>query len=60
VSSPREEVLLAFGVNSLWDRGQANIKIQLTNRIALNPFAAKRLATVLSRVVTEYESRFGT
>ncbi|MDH4083959.1 MAG: DUF3467 domain-containing protein [Nitrospira sp.] len=59
VSSTREEVALAFGVNNVWDRGQANIQIQLTNRIVLNPFAAKRLATVLSRVVTEYESRFG-
>jgi hypothetical protein len=60
VSSTREEVALAFGVNNVWDRGQANIQIQLTNRIVLNPFAAKRLATVLSRVVTEYEARFGT
>ncbi len=59
VSSTREEVALAFGVNTVWDRGQANIQIQLTNRIVLHPFAAKRLATVLSRVVTECESRFG-
>ncbi len=60
VSSTREEVVLAFGVNNVWERGQANIQVQLTNRIVLNPFAAKRLAAVLTRVVTEYESRFGT
>lgn len=60
VSSTREEVVLAFGVNNVWERGEANIQVQLTNRIVLNPYAAKRLATVLARVVAEYESKFGT
>lgn len=60
VSSTREEVVLAFGVNNVWERGQANIQVQLTNRIVLNPYAAKRLAAVLNRVVAEYESTFGT
>ena len=59
VSSTREEVVLAFGVNNLWGRGQANMQVQMTNRIVLNPYAAKRLAIVLNRVVAEYESRFG-
>jgi hypothetical protein len=36
------------------------MQIQPTNRIVLNPFSAKRLANVLTRVVTEYETRFGT
>ena len=35
------------------------MQVQMTNRIVLNPYAAKRLATVLNRVVAEYESRFG-
>lgn len=60
VSSTREEVVLAFGVNNVWERGQANIQVQMTNRIVLNPYAAKRLAAVLNRVVAEYESKFGT
>ena len=60
VSSTREEMVLAFGVNNVWERGQANIQVQMTNRIVLNPYAAKRLATVLNRVVTEYELKFGT
>jgi hypothetical protein len=60
VSSTREEVALAFGMNTAWERGQTNIHVQLTNRIVLNPYAAKRLAAVLARVVHEYESRFGT
>lgn len=59
VSSTREEVVLAFGVNNVWERGQTNMQVQITNRIVLNPYAAKRLATVLNRVVAEYESRFG-
>jgi hypothetical protein len=59
VSSTREEVVLAFGVNNVWERSQTNIQVQLTNRIVLNPFAAKRLAAVLTRVVGQYESRFG-
>lgn len=60
VSSTREEVVLAFGVNNVWERGQTNIQVQLTNRIVLNPFTAKRLANMLTCVVTEYEARFGT
>ena len=52
--------MLAFGVNNVWERAQANIQVQLTNRIVLNPYAAKRLAVVLNRMVAEYESNFGT
>ena len=59
VSSTREEVALAFGVNNVWERAQANMQVQMTNRIVLTPYAAKRLASVLNRVVAEYESRFG-
>ena len=59
VSSTREEVVMAFGVNNVWERAQANIQVQLTNRIVLNPYAAKRLAAVLNLVVAEYESKFG-
>ncbi len=51
---------MAFGVNNVWEQGQANIQIQMTNRIVLNPYAAKRLNTVLTRVIAEYEAKFGT
>ena len=60
VSSTREEVVLAFGVNNGWERAQANQAIQLTSRIVLNPYAAKRLTGVLNRVLAEYESKFGS
>jgi hypothetical protein len=60
VASTREEMVLAFGVNNVWERGQENMQVQLMNRIVLNPHAAKRLAVVLNRVIAEYESKFGT
>jgi hypothetical protein len=60
VSSTREEVALAFGVNNVWEQGQATAQVQLTNRIVLNPYAAKRLAAILNHVMAEYESKFGT
>ena len=59
VSSTREEVVLVFGINQAWERGQAEVKIQLTDRIILSPFAAKRLAELLTNVMREYETRFG-
>jgi len=59
VSSTREEVVLLFGVNQAWNRGQQEVTIQLTDRIIISPFAAKRLSMVLAGVVKEYESRFG-
>ena len=60
VSSTREEVVLVFGINQAWERGQAEMHVQLTDRIILSPFAAKRLTSLLNNVVREYESRFGT
>ena len=60
VSSTREEVVLVFGINQAWERGQNEVQVQLTDRLILSPFAAKRLAQLLNNVVREYESRFGT
>ena len=60
VSSTREEVVLVFGVNQAWERGQGEIRVQLSDRIILSPFAAKRLAELLGNVIREYENRFGT
>jgi hypothetical protein len=59
-NSTREEVVLNFGVNNSWDRGQTDMQVDLTHRIVLSPFAAKRLAEVLQNLVKEYESRYGT
>ena len=59
VSSTREEVTLLFGVNQAWQNSQKELVVQLTDRIILSPFAAKRLAALLGTVVKEYETRFG-
>jgi hypothetical protein len=60
VTSTREEVVLLFGMNQAWNRGQKEVTIQLTDRIVISPYAAKRLSTLLGGIVKEYETRFGT
>ena len=59
VTSTREEVVLLFGMNQAWNRGQKEVTIQLTDRIIVSPYAAKRLGMLLDGVVREYEKRFG-
>ena len=59
VTSTREEVVMLFGINQAWNRGQKEVTIQLTDRIIISPYAAKRLAALLEGVVKEYENRFG-
>jgi Protein of unknown function (DUF3467) len=60
VQSTREQVDLFFGTNQTWNvAGNNQVAVDLTNRIILTPFAAKRLWTVLGGVLREYESRHG-
>lgn len=59
VTSTREEVVMLFGINQAWNRGQKEVTIQLTDRIIISPYAAKRLTMLLDGVMKEYESRFG-
>lgn len=59
VSSTREEVTMLFGTNQSWHTGQKELTVQLTDRIILNPFAAKRLSILLANIMKEYEARFG-
>jgi len=58
-TSTREEVVLNFGVNQNWERTPQEMEIELEHRIVLSPFAAKRLNQLLSKLVTEYETRYG-
>ncbi len=57
VSFTREEVVLLFGINEAWNRDQKEVKVRLSDRIILSPFAAKRLAALLGNAVREYETR---
>jgi hypothetical protein len=59
-TSTREEVTLFFGTNLTWNPGEAKeFNVRLSDRIVLNPFAAKRLWILLGAVLKEYETRFG-
>lgn len=60
VSSSREEVTLLFGTNQNWHAGQKELTVELSDRIILNPYAAKRMAVLLANTMAEYEKRFGT
>lgn len=59
VSSTKEEFNLLFGTNQSWTSSQQNLRIALSNRIILNPHAAKRLAKLLSSAVDQYEQKMG-
>ncbi len=59
VASTREEVVFLFGINQAWHAGQREIPVQLSDRVVMSPFAAKRLSVLLDNVLREYESRFG-
>ena len=59
-NTTREEVVLNFGVNQNWDRGQAaNLEVALEHRSILSPFAAKRLSDMLVKLIGEYAGRYG-
>ena len=60
VAGGREEIVLLFGMNQAWHAGQEEVKVHLTDRIVLSPFAAKRLSILLNNVIGDYEKRYGT
>ena len=59
VLGSREEITLLFGANQAWHAGQKEVKVLLSDRVVLNPYAAKRLSVLLERVLSEYETRYG-
>jgi hypothetical protein len=61
-TSTKEEVVLTFGVNQNWDLQQGvrgPMDVQLLHRIIMSPAAAKRFHDLLTRLLTEHESRHG-
>ena len=59
VLGTREEIMLLFGANQAWHGGQSQVTVALSDRIVLNPYAAKRLQLLLAQGLKEYENRFG-
>jgi len=59
-SSSREEVTVFFGSNLTWNPSKATkFHVKLTDRIILNPHAAKRLWILLGVILGQYAKRFG-
>jgi len=55
----REEVVLNFGVNEAWERTNKEMRIDLTHRIIMSPFAAERLVELLTKLMNDYKARHG-
>ena len=56
----REELTLLFGMNQTWNVAESKeLTVQLSNRIVLTPYAAKRLLTLLTARMRDYEARIG-
>ncbi len=59
VLGTREEIMLLFGANQAWHGGQKEVTVLLSDRVVLNPYAAKRLHLMLEQGLKEYEARYG-
>ena len=59
VMGTREEISLLFGTNKAWQAGSSEVRVELSQRIVLTPYTAKRLSQMLEQGVREYEQRFG-
>ena len=60
VLATREEVTLLLGTNQTWNASETHeLIVQLSNRIVLTPYAAKRLLLLLAGRVQDYEGRYG-
>lgn len=60
VQGTREQIELFFGTNRTWNVAESDrVTVDLSSRVILTPFAAKRLWSVLGGVLREYETRHG-
>lgn len=60
VASTREEVMLLFGTSQAWMGTTEEVTVALTDRVLLNPHAAKRLAGMLLKTIEEFEKAYGS
>ena len=54
-----EELIIDFSIMTPSSQSQDTMIMDVTARVALNYFAAKRLALTLSQAVQRYEQQFG-
>jgi len=59
VLGTREEIALLFGTSANWQQESNEVTVNLSHRIVLNPYAAKRLMTMLEIGIKQYEARYG-
>ena len=60
IQGTREQVELFFGISRSWDaEADAPMQVDLSNRVILTPYGAKRLHHILTGVLREYEARHG-
>lgn len=61
VLNTREEFMLMLGTNQTWNTLDSDeVVVELSNRIVMTPYAAKRLMLLLQNRIAEYESKMGT
>ena len=58
VRSTQGEISLLFGTSQVGQGEESPVAVQLTGRIALSPFAAKRFAIQLNKAIQAYESKY--
>ena len=60
VQGTREQVEVFFGTNRSWNPADDGpLRVDLSNRVIMTPYAAKRLHQILTGVLREYEARHG-
>ena len=55
VRGSREEITILFGIEEARHIGQNEVRVQLSNKVVLSPFVAKKMAILLNRIVRNYE-----
>jgi hypothetical protein len=60
VANTREEIMFLFGTSQAWTNQAEEVTVALSDRVIMNPFAAKRLLVLLARTLQEYEKNFGS
>ena len=59
VIATQEEFSILFGVQKGLRPDPKGMTVEVSNRIMVNPFLAKRLHAILTRTLDEYGQRFG-
>lgn len=58
----REEFFMLFGTHKNWRGGQSangEVDVQLSKRMVMSPYAAKRMSLLLQQAIQAYETQFG-